>query len=226
MNDVKNVHWGILASVAAGIFFVMFIIFFFIMKITNIMILILLPLMLCMFIPGFFFLYKGFPLKYRGLLLLISFLLSVIPSILTILTLKTEFFTMFHTYIMVFLALIFIIPAVFHIYLEFFKEDVPKVKKRLIYIVYYVSTVGLAFLVSFTLFGFGFAPQDYITGEFWIIIGAGFLIGALGTVVIVVYVLLSRSGKLGDFLTRLITAILGMIVVSVAIILSLNIILG
>ena len=63
MNDVKNVHWGILASVAAGIFFVMFIVFFFIMKITNIMILILLPLMLCMFIPGFFFLYKGFPLK-------------------------------------------------------------------------------------------------------------------------------------------------------------------
>ncbi len=226
MNDVKNVHWGIIASVAAGIFFVMFIVFFFIMKITNIMILILLPLMLCMFIPGFFFLYKGFPLKYRGLLLFISFILSVIPSILTILTLKAEFFTMFHTYIMVFLALIFIIPAVFHIYLEFFKEEVLKVKKRLIYIAYYVSTVGLAFLVSFTLFGLGFAPQDYITGKFWIIIGAGFLIGVLGTVVIVVYVLLSSSGKLGDFLTRLITAILGMIVASVAIILSLNIILG
>ncbi|MBA7513578.1 hypothetical protein ES705_05594 [subsurface metagenome] len=183
MNDVKNVHWGILASVAAGIFFVMFIVFFFVMKITNIM-------------------------------------------ILTIITLKAEFFTMFHTYIMVFLALIFIIPAAFHIYLEFFKEDVPKVKKRLIYIVYYVSTVGLAFLVSFTLFGLGFAPQDYITGKFCIIIGAGFLIGALGTVVIVVYVLLSSSGKLGDFLTLLITAILGMIVASVAIILSLNIILG
>ena len=132
---------------------------------------------------------------------------------------------MFHTYVIVFFALVFIAPAVYHIYLEHFKEDVPKVKKNLLYTISYVSMVGLAFLVSLALFGFGFAPQDYIIGEFWVIIGVGFLIGALGTGVISVYLILSRSGTIGRFLTQLITAILGMIVLAVAFILSLYIIL-
>lgn len=139
MSDVRNVNIGIVASIVAGVFFLMFMVLFIVMSIPLLFIIILLPLALCMFIPGFIFLYRGFPLKYRGLLLFISFILSIIPSIIIMTISNNEFFNMFQTYIMVFLALIFIVPAVFHIYLEFLKEDVPKVKKRLLYLTYYVS---------------------------------------------------------------------------------------
>jgi hypothetical protein len=220
MNDVKNVHNGILATALAGIFSVMVIVMFFIMGMESFMMLILAPLLICMFIPGFYFMYKGFPLKYRGLLLFIGFILSVIPSILVIILLNNEFFTMFHTYIIVFLALIFIPPAVFHVYLERIKENVLKVKKLLIYTAYYVSMLGLAFLVSFVLYGLGFAPQDYIIEKFWNIIGIGVLIGALGAGVMIFYVFLKRSEKLGTFLTQLLTTIFGMIVAAIAVVLS------
>ncbi|MFX0029730.1 MAG: hypothetical protein ACFE8B_11010 [Candidatus Hermodarchaeota archaeon] len=226
MNDVKNIHNGILATTLAGIFCIMMIVIFFLMGIEFFFIMVLLPMILCMFIPGFYFLYKGFPLKYRGLLLLISFILSVIPSIMVIITLNDEFFTMFHTYIIVFFALIFIVPAIFHFYLEFFKEDVPKVKKILMYIAYYVCMMGLAFFVSFILFGLGFAPQDYINEKFWSMISIGVIVGVLGTGVIVFYILISRSGKLGTFLTQLLTAIFGMIVAAIAVMLSFYLILG
>jgi hypothetical protein len=220
MNDVKNIHNGILATALAGIFTIMVIVIFFIIGMENFMILILTPLLLCMFIPGFYFLYNGFPLKYRGLLLFIGFIMSVLPSIVTIILLDNEFFTMFHTYIIVFFALIFIPPAVLHMYLERLKEDVLKVKKRLTYTIYYLSMMGLAFLISFILYGLGFAPQDYIIEKFWNIIGIGVLIGSLGAGIIIFYVFLTRSGKLGKFLTQLFTAMFGMIVAAIAVILS------
>jgi hypothetical protein len=135
---------------------------------------------------------------------------------------------MFHTYVIIFMALIFITPAVFHIYLERIKEDVAKVRRNLFYLFGYVCIVGLAFLVSLALFGFGFAPQDYIIEDFRIIIGVGFLIGALGAGVIMFNLFFTRSGRekiLGRFLIQLITAILVTIVGAIAFILSLHIIL-
>ena len=225
MSDVRNVNQGILFSALAGIFVVAFIILFYALEMPVVFMIILLPLILCMFIPGFVFLYRGFPLKYRGVLLFISFILSIIPSLIAIATLKREFITMFHTYVIVFLMLTFIVPAIFHIYLERFKEDVPKVKKNLSYLFAYASMVGLAFLVSLSLFGLGFAPQDYIIRKFWVIIGVGSLIGALGTGVIIFYLFISRLGTLGTFLTQLLTTILGMGVAAVAVMLSVYIIL-
>lgn len=224
MSDVRNVRKGIMFTVVGGIFILMEIIFIFVMIGEFTVWLILFPLILCQLIPGFIFLYKGFPLKYRGLLLFISGILSVIPSIITIAALKEDFSTMFHTYVMVFLALIFIVPALFHIYLEFYKEDVPKVKKRLLYLIFYLSLVGLAFLVSLSLFGFGFAPQDYIVTKFWSILGLGFLIGLMFTGVIIIYVFLSLS-TIGTFLTRIITGILGTTAGAISVVLILQLIL-
>ncbi len=224
MSDVKNVRKGIIFSIIGGIFFVIFLISFIFLNIPFIIILFLLPLFLGLFIPGLIFLYRGFPLKYRGLLLCIIGIIFDIPSIITIALLKDDFFTMFHTYVMVFLALIFIVPAIFHIYLEFFKEDVPKVKKRLLYLIFYLSLVGLAFLVSLSLFGFGFAPQDYIVTKFWSILGLGFLIGLMFTGVIIIYFFLSLSTK-GTFLTKIITGILGTIAGAISVVLIFQLIL-
>ena len=224
MSDVRNVRKGIMFTVVGGIFILMEIIFIFVMIGEFTVWLILFPLILCQLIPGFIFLYKGFPLKYRGLLLCISGILSVSPSIIAMVTLQEEFFTMFHTYIIVFLAVMFIVPAFFHIYLEFYKDDVLKVKKRLLYTIFYVSFVGLAFLVSFILFGFGFAPQNYIITNFWIIIGLSILIGLMFTGIIIVYRLLSGSTTLGETLRQIITAALGLIVAAISVILVLDII--
>jgi hypothetical protein len=225
MSDVREVNQGIFFSALGGIFVISVLVLFYALEMPDFFILIFLPLSLSMLIPGFVLLYKGFPLKYRGLLLLISFVLSIVPSLITIATLKKDFFIMFHTYVMVFLMFIFIVPAIFHIYLERFKEDIPKVKRYLSYILSYASMVGLAFLVSLSLFGLGFAPQDYIKREFWVIISVGCLIGAMGTGVIIFYLFISRSGTLGTFLTQLLTTVLGMGVAAVAVILSVFIIL-
>ena len=224
MSDVRNVNRGIVASIVAGVFFLMFMVLFIVMSVPLLFIIILLPLALCMFIPGFIFLYRGFPLKYRGLLLFISFILSIIPSIIIMTIYNNDFFNMFQTYIMVFLALIFIVPAVFHIYLEFLKEDVPKVKKRLLYLTYYVSVGGLAFLTSLSLFGFGFAPQDYIISKFGGIIGGSFIMSLMFTGVMGCYFFLSRS-NMANFLMQIIIGILSTTMGALSILLIFYIIL-
>lgn len=224
MSEVRNVRNGIIISGAAGIFFLMIIISFFTLDLPFEMMMILLPLVLFIFIPGFFFLYKGFPLKYRGLLLFIIGIIFDIPSIITIVVQNDDFFTMFHMYVIVFLALIFMVPAIFHIYLEFYKEDLSRVKKRLLYLFFYGCIVGLAFLTSLCLFWFGFAPQDYIIRKFWSIIGASFLIGAMFTCVIITYFFLSLS-NMARTLIQIITGILGVIMGTISSVLILQIIL-
>jgi hypothetical protein len=225
MSAVRNIHKGILFSIIAGIFLVFCIVIFFVMGLPLIMWVILLPLILSLFIPGLWFLYKGFPLKYRGLMLIIIDVLTNIPSIIAITITGDDFIIMFNIYVIVSLTLIFIIPALFNFYLEFHKEDVKFVKERLLILIYYVSIVGFAFLVSLSLYGFGFFPRSFIITKFWIILGESFLISLMITGIIFTSISFSRS-RIGKTLRQMITAILGLIVGAVSLILILYIFLS
>jgi len=173
-------------------------------------------MLLILFLPGLNFLYKEFSLRNRGLLLLIIGTISYIFSVIRTIVADEGIITPYSVYTTIFLTLIFIVPAIFHILLETFKEDVIRVKKGFLGLTYYVSIVGITFIISLLLFGFGDTHQEYINRKFVISLGLGFLISLMTTGTILVRTLLLRIKTLGGRLPTILARVLILAVIIIS----------
>ena len=169
--------------------------------------------LLLLFLPGLKILYKEYSLKNRGLLLISVGIISYFLEFLRIIFVDNGRFSLYAGHNIIFLTLTLIIPAILYVYLDSFREDIVKIKKIFFVLKYYMSLVGITFIISLVLFGFGYPGEGYINSRFWINLGLAFLVAMLFTGAIFIRGQLFRNEMFGETLATTISTIVILIVI-------------
>ena len=219
MNEADNTQKGLRLLGIGGVIYLIILILLFVLRGVYIETITYLSLLLILFLPGLRILYREYSLKNRGFLLLIVGVISYLLSFLRMIFVDNGMITLYAGHNFIFLTLIFIIPAIFHIYLESSKEDKIRIKKSFLALKYYMSIVGITLIISLLFFGFGYPGQDYINRRFWISLGIAFLIAIMITGTIFIRALLFRKESLGETLPATISTILMLAVIIISLML-------